>query len=101
MLLILTLIHLYKVKKYNEEDKKYRKQRDKTSGLITELVRGIRDIKMLNAEKSFMGELKDKIVDLNTYRYNWVKYERGYRFILGSVNDIFDFFSKICGKMKR
>ena len=27
--LILTLIHLYKVKKYNEEDKKYRKQKTK------------------------------------------------------------------------
>ncbi len=76
--MILTLIHLLKVRKYNEEDKKYRKQRDKTSGLISELVRGIRDIKMLNAKESYINtidinvdKLSNKMFDMRNVDMNY------------------------------
>ncbi len=59
--LLLTLIHLCKVRKVNEEDKKYRTRREKTSGLLGELVRGIRDIKMLHAKDSFIEEVENNI----------------------------------------
>ena len=60
--IIISTLFIIKAKKVNEKDKKIRKQREKTSGLITELVRGIRDIKMLNAKDSFMDEI-DKSID--------------------------------------
>ena len=93
--MIISIIVMYLIEnvgttELSKRDKVSRKKTEKISSFIGELVRGSRDIKMLNAEKSFMNELEDKIVDLNNYRYNWVKYERGYRFILGSVNDVFD-----------
>ena len=66
---VLYLIENTRVKKYNEKDKIFRKKQDKISGFIGELVRGIRDIKMLNAEDSFIKEMHSKIKDLNQERY--------------------------------
>ena len=48
----------------------YRKQKENTSGFATELIRGIRDIKMLNAENSFLDRVKISIDDLNQKSYN-------------------------------
>lgn len=59
--LILTIIYLIKVRKFNQKDKEFRMQNDKTMGLSTELIRGVRDIKMLNARKSFMEEIERNI----------------------------------------
>jgi len=89
-IIVMYLIENMATTEISEKDKISRKKQEKISSFIGELVRGSRDIKMLNAEKSFMNELKGKIIDLNNYRYNCVKYERGYRFVLGTVNDIFD-----------
>ena len=64
MLVMVTLIYLVENKRVvtrNENDKEFRKKNEKVSGFIGELVRGARDIKMLNAEKSFMKELRLKI----------------------------------------
>ena len=68
--IILTILYLIKVKKVDIEDKKFRVQRDKTSGLIGELVRGVRDIKMLHAKKSFINELEDNIDKLTVAQFN-------------------------------
>lgn len=89
-IIVMYLIENIGTTELSKKDKVSRKKYEKISSFIGELVRGSRDIKMLNAEKSFMKELESKVVDLNNYRYDWVKYERGYRLILGSVNDIFD-----------
>ncbi len=42
-----------RTRKLNEYNKKWRKDNDKISTFISEMVRGSRDIKMLNAEKGF------------------------------------------------
>lgn len=76
--IILTLIHLYKVRKYNEEDKKYRKQRDKTSGLISELVRGIRDIKMLNAKDSYVNTIDTNVDKLSNSMFDMRNVDMNY-----------------------
>ena len=57
--LSVTYIYIIKVKKVNIKDKILRQQREKNIGLTGELVRGIRDIKMLNARDSFS---KDEII---------------------------------------
>ena len=62
----------------NKEDKKYRIQREKTSSLIGELVRGIRDIKMLYAKESFVEEIDEnieKLIYADIYSgLRWVNY---------------------------
>ena len=90
MVLLIYVIEHLRVKKFNESDKEFRKKNEKVSGFIGELVRGVRDIKMLNAEKSFLQELKGKIVDLNECRYGMGRITRNYNFLRGTVSDLFD-----------
>ena len=54
------------------------------------MVRGIRDIKMLNSEKSFIFNLETKIIDLNNTRYDMQDVNRKYVFIRGFVRDLSD-----------
>ena len=42
-------------------DKELRKSREKISSFISEMVRGSKDIKLLNSENSFIEEMKDRI----------------------------------------
>ena len=49
----------------NKDDKEFRTQKEKVSGFIGELVRGARDIKMLNSEKDFIKELDNRIITTN------------------------------------
>ena len=79
-----------RMQKYFENDKQYRKHAEKTTGLIGELVRGVRDIKVLNAEDSFTSDIRDKINKLNQERYEMSNIARIYDFICNNFTDIFD-----------
>lgn len=49
----------------SSKDKEYREKKEKTTSFVGEIVRGLRDIKMLNSESSFIDELHNKIVTMN------------------------------------
>ena len=74
----------------NQKDKTYRKEHEKLSGFVGELVHGAHDIKMLNAEKSFIKELGKRITHLNQEKYNMNSINRNYQFITGTPRDLFD-----------
>ena len=59
--ILLTILHVIRNKKTNKKDEIYRKQKDRNVGLTSELVRGVRDIKMLNAKESFVNEIEKSI----------------------------------------
>ena len=65
MVILLYIVENKRVKTRNENDKAFRKKNERVAGFIGELVRGARDIKMLNAENSFTTELTGKITELN------------------------------------
>lgn len=90
MTFIIYLIESRRVKILNERDKEFRKKNENVSGFVGELVRGVRDIKMLGAEDSFMGELHKKIIDLNKYRYKMMSTNRNYTFIRSTYYDFFN-----------
>lgn len=89
--IVLTIMHLYKVRKVNEEDKKHRKQREKTSGLVSELVRGVRDIKMLNAKDSFINEIEENIDALTQSQFDMRNADMNYNFWISTVSVIIQF----------
>lgn len=89
--LLLTLLHLIKVKKVGDKDVLFRNQRDKTSGLSTELIRGVRDIKMLNAKDSFMKNLEDNIDDLSQKQFKMRNVEMDFNCVIGIIQSIFEF----------
>ena len=49
--IVLTILYNEKTKKKGKKDIQFRNQTENVSGLVGELVRGVRDIKMLNAKK--------------------------------------------------
>jgi ABC-type multidrug transport system fused ATPase/permease subunit len=85
------LIFILQRKKTHEEkirDKVYRKKNEKITGLVGELVRGARDIKMLNSENDFLDELNKKIKETNEERYIMNRKTFGYSFKIVFTKDI-------------
>ncbi len=91
MIVVLYFISYIRVKKRNEKDKIFRKKNERASGFVGEIVRGLRDIKMLNAEKDFSLELHRKVKEVNEARYAMAKVDRKYQLLHNTVQDLFDF----------
>lgn len=92
--LLLTICTIFVVEKkrtnvVNAQDKIYRKKNERVSGFIGELVRGAHEIKMLNAENSFIKELDSKIIDLNNEKYKMDEKNRNYILLSATLSDIF------------
>lgn len=88
--IVLTLLYLITIKHENIADKKYRTQKEKTNSLIGELVRGIRDIKMLYAKNSFVEEVDENIDKLTQSQFNLRNVEIKYNCITDIVYNIFE-----------
>ena len=89
--IVLTLVNIKRTKKYGKKDIQFRSKSENVSGLIGELVRGIKDIKMLNAKKSFMIKLQENIIDQNQKRFEMVKINMIYKYIIDTLKAIFEF----------
>ena len=93
MLIVIVILFLLERKRtnlYNESDKKFRKENEKVSSFVGEIIRGIRDIKMLHAEDSFSKELHKKVEELNLERYEMNAVNRRYVFKSAMLRDFFD-----------
>ncbi len=88
MLIILYLLEKTRTNKYDQDDKIYRVSLEKVSGFISELIRGSRDIKMLNCQEDFINELGNKIDDANYKNFNMEKTYRTYGMLLWHINDL-------------
>lgn len=66
---IIFIIALKKEKKYSQKEKVFKEENEKTTSFISEIVRGSKDIKMLNAYSSFKEILNNKVENLNRKRY--------------------------------
>ena len=93
MLIVIVILFLLERKRtnlYNESDKKFRKENEKVSSFVGEIIRGIRDIKMLHAEDSFSKELHKQVEELNLERYEMSAVKRRYVFKRAMLRDLFD-----------
>ena len=91
MVLIIWIFDNIRVDILNKKDKEYRKKREKVAGFITELVRGVRDIKMLSAEKTFIKRFDNQVEDIINNLFLRNKTARMYGIIRGFLLDILDF----------
>jgi len=87
MVIIRFLIERKRAKLVNEKDKERRKNQEKLSGFVGELVRGARDIKMLNTEKTFTDELEKKASIVNKSEYERSNITNKYYLLRGFVRD--------------
>ena len=88
--IVLTILYHKKTKLKGKKDIKFRNQTEKVSGLVGELVRGVRDIKMLNAKKSFMAKLDENITEQNQRRFEIAKVNMIYTYIIDTLKTIFE-----------
>ncbi len=79
------------IKYMYEYEKRSRKQRDKVTSFITELVKGIRDIKVLNANTSFINETEKRILEHDKIVYTGRKVQNGYSFLTEVIYSLINF----------
>ena len=90
---IIALFFIFWIERINANiwfkwSKKNRELNEKNSGLIVELVRGIRDIKVLNSTKDFLNKVMNKIELANKEQLKLNIKQAKYNFISGSMQDI-------------
>ncbi len=68
MIILQSLIESWRTRRLQADDRVFRNAKERYSGLVGELVRGQKDIKFLNSEKHFTGELDHRINDANEKR---------------------------------
>lgn len=89
MVIVLYLIERRRVSIYNSKDKEFRKENEKVTGFVSEIVRGLRDIKMLHSEDSFSSELHSQVEELNQSRYLMMRVNNRYNCLRFCLQDIF------------
>ena len=88
--IVIVVIENKKNNIYYERTKKLRLIDEKKTGLISEIVRGLQDIKLLNAQSGILKKTKKQLQDINDERIGIVKVTSNFQFISGSVSDLFD-----------
>lgn len=96
-ILVLFFLQKRSSEKILEKRKIYKKNREKVNGFTGEMVRGAKDIKILNAEKSFLNHAS-KIMDESKKTGLQAFLTRAkYRFINNSVSAVLDLCINFCG----
>jgi len=62
-------LEVWRTKRLYKDDRIYRSANERFSGLVGEMVRGHKDVKLLNCEKQFSTELRARIDDANEKRF--------------------------------
>ena len=88
--IIIVIIENKRTNIYYERTKKLRLIDEKKTGLISEIVRGLQDIKLLNAQVGILKRTRKQLQDINDERTGIVKVTSNFQFISGSVSDLFN-----------
>ena len=88
--ILLFFAQKFAAKKIQEKNKIRKKKQDEASGFISELVRGAKDIKLLNAEQSFLHKTDQIIQDLGDVSYSWARTRSWFRLLNGNLRDLLD-----------
>ena len=79
--------HLRREKVFSQ-NKKYRKVRERKTGLISEVVRGVKDIKLLNAEEGILKKTKEQLNKTNKELLTINQTTRRFYFLSGNIKDL-------------
>ena len=94
---VLFIVNKLRMKYKFKMDKELRKIGEKNTGLVGEMIRGLRDIKVLNAEKNFLKKLKTNVADANQKRYRMFEIDRRWMLLRDCTHDLFDFLFVLLG----
>lgn len=91
------LINKKRLNKQYQVQKNLKKIQEKKTGLTGELVRGIRDIKILNASQTILNQTTNKIVEASKEEIKIQNIRRIYQYLENNVHAISDFLFIIIG----
>ena len=91
------MINRKRIKKQYEIQKEWKKIQEKKTGLIGELVRGIRDIKVLNASNNVLNQTSTKIKETVNEEIRMLNTRRIYTLLDNNVRILSDFVFIIIG----
>lgn len=99
---IITLFIIYWIEKiriraWYDGHKEIKKLEEENSGLVGELVRGIRDIKVLNSANDFMVKMMDRIKKSNKLQIDIINGQKKYSLLSGSLKDLSNFLFIVLG----
>lgn len=91
------LINKKRLSKQYEIQKNLKKIQEKKTGLTGELVRGIRDIKVLNASDTILNQVKDKIVESSNEEIKMINIKLIYYYFENNLRSISDLLFIVIG----
>lgn len=94
---IIFLINKKRLSKQYEVQKKVKKLSEKQTGLVSEIVRGMRDIKVLNASNAILKQTNNKIVETSNEIEKMENIRRIYTYIENSSRELLDFIFILYG----
>lgn len=91
------VINKKSLSKQYEVQKNLKKLQEKKTGLTSELVRGIRDIKVLNANHAILNQTSNKIVETSNEEIKIIKIRRIYSYLENNVRGVTDLLFIVFG----
>ena len=89
-ILIIILYNKYSSNINYKNRGKWKKSREDAGGFISEIVRGAKDIKILDAEESFLKKANTNLEETNKVSYKYQSSKAKLRMLGGSIRDICD-----------
>lgn len=100
-LLVFAIISFYfqnkRIKKQNKLRKDLFEINENNTGLASEIVRGVRDLKVLNAKKNILKKTKESILNSSNRRIQIFEVGNFFYMITGFINEINDFLFFVLG----
>lgn len=90
-LILLCITEYFRAEELEKINKENRKISEEVTGFSTELIRGSKDIKLLNAEKSFVSKTKFEVNRKNKSEYKQTLASSKFRLINANLWDLLDF----------
>ena len=69
IIVVQCIMEYYRDKRLVADDRVFRKTNERVSGLVSEMVRGSKDVKCMNCEEQFVDKLNETILDANEKRW--------------------------------
>jgi len=88
--LIINYVNKQRRKIYFKLSKRYMITREKRTGLTSEIIRGIRDVKLLNASNGILKKTERQLHEIGKERKQMTNINQKYTFISGTIRDLFD-----------
>lgn len=95
--LIIFLIYKKRLSKQYEVQREVKKLREKQTGLTSEIIRGIRDIKVLNANNTMLKQTTIRITETTHEAIRMENIRRIYNYIENNTRELLDFLFIIYG----